>query len=827
MNIRRAVVLGLLLLAQSARAQNPAPQQPPSFTAGVELVRLDVRVTDAAGHALRDLRQDEVEVIEGGDRRPVLFFQHVEEPTGSYAEAARRTSAGEVSTNQGAARGHLYVLIFDQLHITPGNEQRARQAAQKFVRTRLRPGDRVALYALPGPGPQIGFTADARRIAAELMKVRGMAESQVFGAFGTMSTFEAFQIDRGNETVLQRVVQRVQALSATTDVPRRNDPSSLTTTTAPSALVKEDARRIANVAEGETRRVLAMLGDVLRPLRTIEGRKSVLLVSEGFYGDRLPREIENVAAAAAESFSVVYAIDVNRHELDITADEPVGADQAIEIHDKLNPLGSLAAETGGMLLVDASRHADDVFTAFAGQSQDYYLVGFSPRADALKDRSAYRRVVVRVRRPGVQVSARTGFAIGDATIRMDRHQSIERAMSAPFPQQGFPVQYTTYVLRGTDAGLHRVILSLAAELPLAAPNHPQAADVVFVVRDVRDGRVAASGHDSIALPTQHPDASTTGTGTYRVQFELPAGQYLMRAVVREPGGLVGSADRRFTVRALDGPSLTAGDLVLSGARGDLPVRPIAYTGDGLSGLLELYGRSADQLSEARVTVDLIAVGESAATTSSVVDLQEIRPTEGGAAREARVALPLNGITPGPYLARARVSVGPDTAVEIVREVEIRLGNRPAVDEDVPTAFDPRDVVGGVFARTFAEKHQNGPSPAGAAALLGLDKLAGREYPAAIAAFQSALDADPASGGAAFLLGWAFHGAGDDRQAISAWRRAAFIDPTIVSAHLALAEMYVQLAQPGLAVQALRAGLAALPQSPEILDRLSRLESRSK
>ena len=60
---------------------------------------------------------------------------------------------------------------------------------------------------------------------------------------------------------------------------------------------------------------------------------------------------------------------------------------------------------------------------------------------------------------------------------------------------------------------------------------------------------------------------------------------------------------------------------------------------------------------------------------------------------------------------------------------------------------------------------------------------------------------------------------------SAWRRAAFLDPTIVPAHLALADAYVRLAQPALAVQAVRAGLAALPQSPELLDKLSRLERR--
>src|SRR5262245_47984399 len=101
------------VVATIAAAQEP----PPTFTAGVELVRLDVRVVGADNRPIRDLRQDEVEIVESGAARPVVFFQHIEEPSASYAEIASHTVAGEVSTNRGAARGHLYVLVFDQLHI--------------------------------------------------------------------------------------------------------------------------------------------------------------------------------------------------------------------------------------------------------------------------------------------------------------------------------------------------------------------------------------------------------------------------------------------------------------------------------------------------------------------------------------------------------------------------------------------------------------------------------------------------------------------------------------------------------------------------------------
>jgi hypothetical protein len=350
------------------------------------------------------------------------------------------------------------------------------------------------------------------------------------------------------------------------------------------------------------------------------------------------------------------------------------------------------------------------------------------------------------------------------------------------------------------------------------------------------------------LPSRHAPNATIGTGAYHVQFNVPAGEYLMRVVVREPGGLVGSADRRFTVRALDGPALTSGDLVLSSTRGDLPARPTAYIGDGLSGVLELYARTVDQLRDARVAVDLVPMGATVPALAGFADLREIRPTTTGAAREARVELPLQGVTPGTYIARARVTVGADTVTEVVREIDVRPGERPAGDDaEARAAFDRAARSSTARWRAVTASLRGQSSAAAAAALRGLDRLGAGDYPAAIAAFEEALSAEvrpkpdtttrvrpplvasgfsrttqkrqPRSSSAG-----PFTAPATDRQAISAWRRAACVNPSIVC-HLALADIYAQLAQPALAIQALRAGLAALPDSPELRDRLSRLEPR--
>ncbi|MEI6244000.1 MAG: tetratricopeptide repeat protein [Acidobacteriota bacterium] len=51
--------------------------------------------------------------------------------------------------------------------------------------------------------------------------------------------------------------------------------------------------------------------------------------------------------------------------------------------------------------------------------------------------------------------------------------------------------------------------------------------------------------------------------------------------------------------------------------------------------------------------------------------------------------------------------------------------------------------------------------------------------------------------------------------MSAFRNAATLDASMISAHLALADTYMTLKQPALAVQALEAGLASQPNAAEL------------
>jgi len=61
--------------------------------------------------------------------------------------------------------------------------------------------------------------------------------------------------------------------------------------------------------------------------------------------------------------------------------------------------------------------------------------------------------------------------------------------------------------------------------------------------------------------------------------------------------------------------------------------------------------------------------------------------------------------------------------------------------------------------------------------------------------------------------------------VSAWRAAVLTEPRLVPAYLAAINGYLRLGEPALALLVARAGITALPDSPELRDALARLERR--
>jgi hypothetical protein len=265
-------------------------------------------------------------------------------------------------------------------------------------------------------------------------------------------------------------------------------------------------------------------------------------------------------------------------------------------------------------------------------------------------------------------------------------------------------------------------------------------------------------------------------------------------------------------------------------------------------MLRIFAPVSAAIGDATARLELTpAVAGPDQRTGRAIDGVLGPPTVGdrGTSRDATFLMPLERLAPGEYTARAVVQAGGAVVADVRRTVEIVVGAPPAADP-APIAR-ARDVLeGAIAAQLLAEAISGGRASHSTAAaaidrrawqdavaattsappddpiaqrLRGIALLATEQYAASAAALAAAFRADATDARLAFVLGWAETGAGRRPAAIAAFRNAAFLDPTMVAAHIALCETYLAGGNVDLARQAVSAGIRAVPDSIE-LKRLS-------
>jgi Ca-activated chloride channel family protein len=134
-----------------------------------------------------------------------------------------------------------------------------------------------------------------------------------------------------------------------------------------------------------------------RDLERRDGRKAIVVVTDG--GNTVSKyTIDDALEAAHLSDAVIYSVVV----MPITNDagRNIGGEHALQI---------LAERTGGKIFFPSpGPELDRVFTEIIRELRTQYLIGFYPKNVPLtKDR--FHRLEVKVRQPGLQVSARNGY----------------------------------------------------------------------------------------------------------------------------------------------------------------------------------------------------------------------------------------------------------------------------------------------------------------------------------------------------------------------------------------------------------------------------------
>src|SRR3972149_1318155 len=162
--LRWAALAALVAGAAGGAAQDRGrPQEGPNVTFRVEVnyVEVDARALDAQGTFIRDLRKEDFEVLEDGIRQTIDPFSLVDLPVERTERPLFSSEPIErdVSTNTREFDGRLYFFVLDDLQTSPLRTHQARNAARRFIETRLGANDLAAVVTVRG-GSQAsqGFT---------------------------------------------------------------------------------------------------------------------------------------------------------------------------------------------------------------------------------------------------------------------------------------------------------------------------------------------------------------------------------------------------------------------------------------------------------------------------------------------------------------------------------------------------------------------------------------------------------------------------------------------------------------------------------------------
>jgi len=559
-------LLALLLLsaAGAARPQTPPAQagqaaqepsdQQPVFRTGINFVRVDVIVTDNKGNPIVDLDENDFEVYEDGAPQSVESFKLVQigPNPGPEAEPARPIRT-QYDQEREAARDdvRLFVIMFDDYHVRRGSAMAVKAPLIRFL-TQLSPLDMVAIMYPLTPTDLISFTRDRA---------------------ATASAIDAFEGRKYIYDPRNQFEEQYAYYPAATVERIRNDVSlsALRGLVTWLGTVREGRKSVILVSEGYTNNLPPTLNDpiaampgVNNPLRGAQGvEMSPQGESQRFFTQaEMMTEIRRVFDAANRSNTAIYTLDPRGlavFEYDINEGVGIQSDRKM-LGETLDTLHVLADETDGRAIVN-SNDLDRGLRQAVSDASVYYLLGYNSTAAPTDGK--FHEIKVRVKRPGVQVRARKGYWAYTA-------EDAERATAPPDPGPPPDVEEALASLAVPSRG------RLARTWIGTARGEDGKTKVTFVWEPLprRAGdrenlglpvkaQVTASGADQTLYfrGTVEPgaDAAVAVRPPAAVSFEAAPGPLQLRAMFEAADGGIVDTERRI----FDVPDFTTTDVALS------------------------------------------------------------------------------------------------------------------------------------------------------------------------------------------------------------------------------------------------------------------------
>jgi len=583
------------LLAGLAGAPSPGAQEPELvLPASVEVVRLEVVVTEKHGRPRATLRQEDFVVLEDGKPQPIVQFHAFSRPSPEVTAAPSATAPPPrpASTDENEPEDLLparyVVLAIDDVHMEYSSLGRVRKALERFIDEDLRPEDQVALVTTSGASAlSQEFTADRGVLRQTLSRLSAQGRRAEWTGVPHLTEYQAELIEGGDPLALDAAVQEILHAGPIQDIGQAE------------RVARSKAGGVLAEAVYNSRLTLEALESLCRGLSGLTGRKTVFFVSDGFLtgltaGSGSAFDVRRIADAGTRAGVVIYSLDTRGLVASppaTSASSPltVGPDnfgtiEAMRSRSEeatRDAMNALAADTGGFL-VDKSNNLRAGLQAMLKDTETYYVLAYEP-TNTKRD-GGFRRIEVRL--PGVRdvrVRSRSGYFAPDdrrlasaertaeaAARRAEQRRSeMQTALGSLAPLTGIPVRLSADFV-SLDGRATQVVVSGNVDvgtLPFVRlPDRRRASvEVVALVND-ETGAAAATLQTERSMmdltDSEYEQMRRSGL-PYQKAVSLKPGRYQVRLAAREDAtGLLGSAWGRVEVPDLDSGRLTLSSLFL-------------------------------------------------------------------------------------------------------------------------------------------------------------------------------------------------------------------------------------------------------------------------
>jgi len=537
-------LVALTLVALPATAQE-APEGVFIDRVDVNVVNVEVFVTDRQGQRVSDLSVDDFEIYEDGRAVEISNFYRVARGDRIERNLERDRALVEGTRPPLNLRPlpedqKLNLMVYvDNFNLKPNTRNKVLKEMAGFLEDRLAQGDNIMLVAFNRKIDVVqGFTTDREKILSGIQRVRKMS--------GTRALREA------NRREILRDIEFYTSSSA-------NAGDTF------SAAV-DSVRSYVSQAQEDFEQSARGLRYMTRSLAGLPGRKAILYVADGLSelpgqdvyeflvqsysrgassrGQKVDRPLEMFDNYRPEIFQSIVT-DANAHQVTFytlnaqghLGDSLLGADNEtlgatgggmsdIETIKNANlqaPMVHLAERTGGT----AIRNTTNFDGALENVSQDFdtfYSLGYrSPRGGDSK----YHRIDVKVRRPGLKARHRSGYVDKPQAERVADRTLSSLLLEVEKNPLGIGIDFGPPHKKGRKEFILPVIIRIPVRHLAFLPQDgtEQGKLTIFVV--ARDEKGSISSLQQLPLPLKFPTEklgqSRTSEIAYRTNLSLSPG----------------------------------------------------------------------------------------------------------------------------------------------------------------------------------------------------------------------------------------------------------------------------------------------------------------